>query len=262
MYNLAIIVSVASFASLISYSSRIREGLYISFNVVRTLIQILLDRCVQKRPTLDVEFFRNVLQRDDVVEVRRDSKKENRSIEDVGAGGTGTSRAFVEVVFSNRSRIKYFVKFPAPDLFSRVFLTVFKVYENELNFYANVRERVPNDLTAKAVYVSKKNTEFVLVLEDMTMKGAIFPTILDPYPLSRVKLVLRNLARFHAANWNDPPSGVWTDEWSGSWVGGGQGRTRPPFLRVVANGTCSFQRELTHALYHSHTHTQKRSTRH
>ena len=55
-----------------------------------------------------------------------------------------------------------------------------------MNFYANVRDHVPDDLTAKAVYVRKRNTEFILVLEDMTMKGAIFPTILDPYPLKRV----------------------------------------------------------------------------
>ena len=41
------------------------------------------------------------------MEVRRDSKKENRSIEDVGAGGTGTARAFVEVGFAkNRKRSK------------------------------------------------------------------------------------------------------------------------------------------------------------
>jgi hypothetical protein len=229
------IVAIAIFASLTSYSSVLREGSYIGLNVFLTLIQILIDKVTQSRPNLDVAFFSDVLQRGDIQKVSRDFKKENRSIEDVGAGGTGTARAFVEVQFSNGKKSKYFVKFPAPELFQRTFLTVFKVYANELNFYANVRDHVPDDLTAKAVYVRKKNTDFVLILEDMSSKGAIFPTILDHYPRSRVELVLRNLARFHAANWNNFPSGVWTDEWSGAR--NGQGRTRPPFLKIVANST-------------------------
>ena len=127
--------------------------------MLRTLIQIFLDRCVQKRPNLDAAFFNNILGRKylfvsnshyilssaklekctlqiystslslvvhylliytlnqvmmhtyatpncrrHVVEVRRNSKKENRSIEDVGAGGTGTARAFVEVVFAKNRK--------------------------------------------------------------------------------------------------------------------------------------------------------------
>ena len=60
---LVLIIAVATFASLSSYSSRLREGLYIGLNVLRTLIQIFFDRCVQKRPNLDAAFFDNILGR-------------------------------------------------------------------------------------------------------------------------------------------------------------------------------------------------------
>ena len=60
---LVLVIAVATFASLSSYSSRLREGLYIGLNVLRTLIQIFLDRCVQKRPNLDAAFFNNILGR-------------------------------------------------------------------------------------------------------------------------------------------------------------------------------------------------------
>ena len=60
---LVLVIALATFASLSSYSSRLREGLYFGLNVLRALIQIFLDRCVQKRPNLDAAFFNNILGR-------------------------------------------------------------------------------------------------------------------------------------------------------------------------------------------------------
>ena len=154
---------------------------------------------------LNEPFFERLVGRP-VSAVVRNRKKEDLPLDQVGAGGAGTSRAWVRVDFKDGTSEFYFVKLPAPTLAERMFLTVFGVYKNEINFYERIRDRVPSDLTAKPLYSRMLSTKFVLVLRDMsTRRKPCFPTILQPYPQSRVLLVLRSLARFHASNWNRPP---------------------------------------------------------
>lgn len=53
-----------------------------------------------------------------------------------GAGGTGTSRAPLLATLRNGQELHLFVKTPTKSLLECAFFTLFRVYENEVNFYA------------------------------------------------------------------------------------------------------------------------------
>lgn len=73
--------------------------------------------------------------------IRVDSKSDAISL---GAGGTGTVRFGLVAHLDDGTKLHLFVKTPTGSLFERVFLTVFRVYDNEFNFYANVRSLLPD----------------------------------------------------------------------------------------------------------------------
>ena len=232
--------------TLVRLSWRLREGLYLARICVYRWTNIVSDRYVLRRSfpervdDLNKDWFTKVLGKR-VRTIERNRKKENLPLDKVGAGGAGTSRCWIRIEFEDGSSEHLFIKLPATTMLERLFLTVFGVYENEIRFYKSVRDTLPNDLTAEPRYADWQSTKFVLVLRDLSIeRDVIFPTILDPYPIDRVRLVLRSLARFHAANWNRVPLGCWTDEWSASRTVPSSisiGRTRPPFLKIIATST-------------------------
>lgn len=167
------------------------------------------------------------LLRREVVRVERHKAK---SAAELGAGGTGTSRAWLTAYPRG---LKLFAKLPAASAFERIFLTVFGVYQNELDMYAFVkRANYRPGLFADALCVSSRRARFVLLLEDLSRsRDAQLPSVADAHPVRRVKVALEALVDLHAPYFGQTlPLVGWTDEFSGR-------PTRPPFLRLVANAT-------------------------
>lgn len=117
---------------------------YLGSGVLKTLaIIVLQDICGgQKQLTLtdleNPECLSKLISRK-VSRVER--KKEAISI---GAGGTGTTRFGLAATLEDGSKLNLFVKTPTGSLFERVFLTLFRVYDNEFLFYAKIRGLLPD----------------------------------------------------------------------------------------------------------------------
>jgi hypothetical protein len=75
----------------------------------------------------------------------------NKSIS-LGGGGTGTTRMALTFTFEDGSNLRVFVKLPTTSMFERVFLTLFSVYSNELNFYSNILPLFPKDSNNKCTW--------------------------------------------------------------------------------------------------------------
>jgi len=95
-------------------------------------------------------------------------------------------------------------------------------YENEVNFYNRVRPRLdletPRSFGAGFDAVS---SDFAIVLEDLTLRGATFPSVLSPVTLDNVRSILSQQAKLHARFWESPrlrPGGDLA--WAGSHVEG------------------------------------------
>eukprot|EP01062_Namystynia_karyoxenos_P056971 TRINITY_DN47920_c0_g1_i1.p2 TRINITY_DN47920_c0_g1~~TRINITY_DN47920_c0_g1_i1.p2 ORF type:complete len:437 (+),score=138.09 TRINITY_DN47920_c0_g1_i1:175-1311(+) len=176
------------------------------------------------------------------VSKRKDREKvmAGGDVTELGAGGTGTCRAWLTLCYADGEEANVFVKMPATTLMERLFLTVFRVYPNELNFYTNVRldRRFPADLFPRVHHVSTRGHAFCLVLQDLSKQGAEFPSILADYPRRRLNMVLDTMSTLHAAFWQRPPQGVWCDQWSRKRTAPPTpAATRPPFRRFVAEHT-------------------------
>jgi thiamine kinase-like enzyme len=161
---------------------------------------------------------------------------------DIQSGlGTGTSFGWIhatELLESGKEvSLNLFIKLPTNDFFKSIFLTMFGVYSNELNFYqslvSSTNEKdsphcssmtcvVPEDLYPKVYYAKMKRTNFVLILDDILAKNVSFPTILEPCPIDRAILVMKSLGRLHAQNWNHPPNSIWNTA------------NRPLFCSIIA----------------------------
>ena len=95
-------------------------------------------------------------------------------------------------------------------------------YENEVNFYNRVRPElvleVPRTFGAG---FDPDSSDFAIVLEDLTLRGATFPNVLTPVSLDSVRSILSQQARLHARFWQSPrlrPGGDLA--WAGSHVEG------------------------------------------
>ena len=153
---------------------------------------------------------------------------------ELGAGGLGTTRSWLELDFEDGTSLSVFVKQPAPRAPERLFLTVFGVYANEVSFYARLaadeefRALLDPCPMAAVLCVRQRGPRFVLCLEDLAVtRKATFPTVRSPHPPEQVRAVLGALAALHATHWCRPPQG-WG--WSSA-------ETRPPFLGLVADAT-------------------------
>jgi hypothetical protein len=79
------------------------------------------------------------------------------------------------------------------------------MYENEVRFYREIRDEL--DIEAPRVFASHFDPptgRFGLLLEDLTARGARFPSALDPVSLTEVRSLLGNLATLHARFWDSP----------------------------------------------------------
>lgn len=79
------------------------------------------------------------------------------------------------------------------------------MYENEVRFYREIRGEL--DIEAPQVFASHfdpASGRFGLLLEDLTARGARFPSALDPVSLAEVRSILSNLASLHARFWESP----------------------------------------------------------
>jgi hypothetical protein len=145
---------------------------------------------------------------------------------EISAGlGSGTSFCWLQVTLAkDNSILNLFLKTSADDFFKSLFLTIFGVYSNELNFYEKIAPLncLPNDLYPQVYYSKMKRTQFLLILDDILAKNVSFPTILDNCSTDRAQLVVSSLARIHARNWGHPPDAIWNDQ------------NRPLFLSVIA----------------------------
>lgn len=79
------------------------------------------------------------------------------------------------------------------------------MYENEVRFYRELRDDL--DIETPAVYASSfdpASGRFGLLLEDLTERGARFPSALDPISVDEVRSILGHLATLHARFWASP----------------------------------------------------------
>ena len=79
------------------------------------------------------------------------------------------------------------------------------MYESEVRFYREIRDEL--DIETPRVFASHFDPptgRFGLLLEDLTARGARFPSALDPVSLAEVRSILANLASLHAGFWDSP----------------------------------------------------------
>jgi Phosphotransferase enzyme family len=78
-------------------------------------------------------------------------------------------------------------------------------YENEVQIYAGVRPdlliEAPRSLGA---LYDPESAQFVLMLEDLSQRGARFPNVTQEVALSSVEALVDTLAALHAGHWQSP----------------------------------------------------------
>ncbi|KJS05109.1 MAG: hypothetical protein VR73_13050 [Gammaproteobacteria bacterium BRH_c0] len=79
------------------------------------------------------------------------------------------------------------------------------LYTNEVKFYRELRKEVPVEapVVLGAVY-DHNSHRFLLVLEDLSERGASFPNALDNISVDKVAAALDELAALHARYWQSP----------------------------------------------------------
>jgi len=95
------------------------------------------------------------------------------------------------------------------------------MYENEVRFYRELRDDL--DIETPVVFASNFDPatgRFGLLLDDLTARGARFPSALDDVSLGEVRSILGHLATLHARFWESPR---FADDlaWIGTPTGGG-----------------------------------------
>jgi hypothetical protein len=79
------------------------------------------------------------------------------------------------------------------------------MYQNEVRFYAEVRSELDIETpTAFAGHFDDRSGHFGLLLEDLTARGAHFPSAIEPVSLDQVRSLLGHLATLHARFWDSP----------------------------------------------------------
>lgn len=128
---------------------KIEEIFFLASNVVRCILLTYLENFFAplSRQLLSNDFYDpqklSELIGKNVVSVS--DRKEKISL---GAGGTGTTRFALVATLKDGSVEHLFCKVPSLSVFERVFLTVFRIYDNEILFYEKVRQLLP-DMSSK-----------------------------------------------------------------------------------------------------------------
>ena len=126
-------------------------------------------------------------------------------------------------------------------------------YENEVNFYSRIRPELQLETPRSfGAGFDAETGDFAIVLEDLTLRGAIFPNVLTPVPLDSVKSILAQQAKLHARFWESPrlrPGGDlgWIDSHVEGKVAQLNMHAAAPLIQHEID-TVSFKREMVQRL--------------
>jgi len=98
-----------------------------------------------------------------------------------------------------------FVKMAPAAAVTRLFVDLSDLGADEIGFYRDVRPTL--DLEAPVALgsaVDATSKRFVLVLEDLTARGATFGEVLAPVEVTSAEAVLDTLASLHGSHWRSP----------------------------------------------------------
>ena len=124
-------------------------------------------------------------------------------------------------------------------------------YENEVNVYTELRPEslIEAPRSLGALYDSK-SAQFILMLEDLSQRGARFPSVTQDVPLTAVEALVDALATLHASHWESPRFARELT-WLQSHVQGGvahlMNELAPPLIQREIE-TQAFKRELVQRL--------------
>jgi len=80
-----------------------------------------------------------------------------------------------------------------------------ELYANEVDFYVRLQPELNIETPVAAGGVcDKASALYYLLLEDVSLRGAVFPTALRDNDVADVRAVLDQLAKLHARFWNSP----------------------------------------------------------
>ncbi len=132
-----------------------------------------------------------------------------RLVRGLAADAGTTQRARLAVTYDDPGRgdappESIFVKLAPADLRTRLFVNLLRLGSTEVRFYRRLAEEVPVDVARVFHVASGRAGRFVLVLEDLTSRGVRFADVTRPLTAETARLVVRALARLHAAFWESP----------------------------------------------------------
>jgi hypothetical protein len=123
----------------------IKESIYLLYGFGTILVDLSIDSInpfSSKQPSLndlnDPTLLSSLLNCGNILSIEDGETNGNDKLE-AGGGGNGTCRKSLIVKLENGKILYCFVKVPTTSLVERVFLTLFKVYNNELHFYKELR---------------------------------------------------------------------------------------------------------------------------
>lgn len=80
-----------------------------------------------------------------------------------------------------------------------------ELYDNEVNFYVRLRPELAIEAPRVLGGISDKSeAAYYLLLEDLSLRDAVFPTVLRDNSLDEVRSILDQFALLHASFWNSP----------------------------------------------------------
>ena len=130
------------------------------------------------------------------------------NVDCIDANSGTTDRARLKITYSSRTEPyppTVFVKLSPRSFINRLFGNLMRLATNEARFYREIAPaisiRVP---TAFAIEEWGPASRLLLVLEDLSLLGAAFPTVGDRVSLEQAKAVMATFANLHAAYADDP----------------------------------------------------------
>jgi Phosphotransferase enzyme family len=124
-------------------------------------------------------------------------------------------------------------------------------YENEVKIYAQLRPdlliEAPRSLGA---LYDPTSAQFVLMLEDLTQRGARFPNVTQDVPLSAIETLVDTLATLHAGLWESPRFATdlaWLQTHVSGAVAHVMNELAPPLIQHEID-TQAFKREMVQRL--------------
>jgi len=129
-----------------------------------------------------------------------------RRLETLAEDAGTTQRARLAVMYDDPGRgdappESIFVKLAPADLRTRLFVNLLCLGSTEVRFYRELALDVPVDVARVFHVRSGRAGRFVLVLEDLAARGVRFAEVGQPITVETARLVVRGLARLHAAFW-------------------------------------------------------------